>query len=297
MTTTTDENNGRRPSAGPAQEAFRGWRFQLLIGFTVLIVSFAYGVAHGLSKKTPPASAALGRLDDPTEVLNSVTLPIPPGTIPVPIGRDLAVNGRPTQMVSFITARSVKAVLNEQVQTWQSQGLNAVGATSARRGVAIAMNKTTGERFSIAAWEVPPSYRKTISRGYPVQGFLSSAGNDRSDRATADEQSGLVPGVPIMPDGVPGAVMSSSDALGRSYTGTYTNPGPIEQNLEFYRRTLAVRGWDLVNSSPVAEGQRGSSLVFQHGLRELVLLFAPVKDGEIDRTLVTVALGGRNENS
>lgn len=272
--------------------------FHLLIGLSVVVISFGYGLASGLNRKISKAQATLSYETAPVQLSDKLTLP--DGVRVVPLGDEVAINGKPMDVATFISSRGVVELLDEQVKLWERQGLYAAGAASRLRGVAFAVNQATGERFSAVAWVIPPPYRKIISQGEPVEGFVSYANNAAHPAAASvDEASGLIPGVPLAPGGKSGAVLSSRDPGGRSYTGVYSNPGTVQMNVDYYRSVFSADGWrETPSVVGDARGERSAALTFVRNKQEAVLLLSAAdggssgSDGSQFRTSLTITLGG-----
>jgi hypothetical protein len=160
----------------------------------------------------------------------------------------------------------------------------------------------TGERFIITAWKVPPTLRKIVSGGMPVQGIISRALGDLDKQdSELGPAAGIVPDVPLMPDGEASVVFSSGVGPQTSFTGVYRNPGSVEDSLHFYRRTLGALGWKEIargvfeNASFENGGELGAHVKFELGREEVTMLFTPLllqekaAQGEGPATVVFVA--------
>jgi hypothetical protein len=279
--------------------------FHAAVGLFVIVCSFVYGLISGLSKHSPSAQASFpmfaeGALGEGANYVPATSEDLPHGIYVMPVGKDVAIAGKQAALLSFVSKRGVKSILTEQVKKWEAQGLIAMGTGTAARGVALAMNKNSGERFVINAWKVPSSLRKLAAEGMPVQGIIAKTTGGSFPELDNSEKEGLVPGVPLYPGGKPGSVFSSQDGAVRSYSSMYRNPGPVEESVSFYRRELPLTGWSAREGAIVPHGSYNvGHLTFEREEEELTLLFVPVepKEGlrrsESLETMTFVLLGPR----
>lgn len=268
--------------------------FTLIVGAFVILMSFFYGLTRGLQHRPAFAAPDLLTSTRTASELGLQRIELPSGVIPMPLGSDMEVNGLPAEMLSFVTDRSPQRLTEEQMDRWKERGFEVAGKSTVRRGVAFALDRSTGDRYSFSAWSVPGPMQQLASRGLPVQGLMSVV--DRADRGDRVQS---VPEVPVLPGGKGGAVMSSVDNGYRSYSAAYTNPGTIAENLEFYRSELGVAGWreqfaDLHDAEPLRTHRNGSA-VFHRGGEEVVLLLSPAAENESggERTVVAVTRAAR----
>lgn len=287
----------------PRRAALGSLWFNIFLGFFVIVCSFTYGLVHGLSKQATEASAARSPLDlyPALSVSDEVNwpkqFPMPGGIQVVPMGDRIAINGRRAHVVSFFTNRSVRDVMSEQMDLWLESGLKAFAAKGKARGTAIAFDPLTKRRLTMTAWLVPPHLREKIAAGHSVQGIVAIHHGTEEVMAEPEESFGEIPGVPVMEGSQKGAVFSSTDRGGRSYTAVYTNPGPVSQSIAFYTETMQSLGWDL--RTPVHLSPKIRTATFLRGQDEATLLFAPVLgngDGEEEETVVTVIVAPRFEH-
>lgn len=284
----------------------RSWKFHAFLALGVAVLSFAYGLTVGVRRQLARASA----VQQPTEAVSSLvssaldsSIELPPGVVPIPMGDDTAINGKAVDIAMFVSERTPAQIIDDAVSLWKSKGVFAVGMGGNSRAVGIGIDRAAGKRFSAVAWIVPPTLRAGASRGLPVQGMIAATDGDRVVDTSAIGSRGEIEGVPIRPGGQGGAIFSAMDPGGRSETGAYTNPGTVEDNVEFYRRVLVEKGWTENNRSlPPFESDNHpdvASLSFRQADHELTLLFSQLRDGsafaarESDKTVVTVILGPR----
>lgn len=284
------------------------WRsrygFQIMIGLAVVIVSFLYGLGAGYSKKVAAAHAKpvpLEQYVDPSSPRISTRLPLPQGVKVSQIGRDVTINNRSADVLSFVSSRSVESLIEEQRNLWKSRGLMESGIAAKGRGVAIGFDSKNGTRYTTTVWEVPPTIRKAVSNGMPVQGMIvavdsaesSAADGNPTGLSTESISQGEVPGIPTRPGGHGGAVFSSKDPSGRSFSGVYTNPGDIEENVAFYRETLGTSGWNEGQANFHGDQDSGvGDMLFAKDDYEASLVFAPSIAGNdgTEKTTVMVTL-------
>lgn len=253
--------------------------FPITIGVFVISTSFLYGISAGLAKRADRfAIASLSPFDDWSPAESRIQLP--EDVTVVPLGREMEINGKAAEAVSFVTDRGIKDLFREQVERWEAKGAKVMGVATNRRGFAVGFNEGTGERFSMSAAQLPPLLGEMVAAGRSVQGFVSVV-----DMGRRDGGSGEVPGVPILGGGQGGTVVSSLDRGGRSHTGVYTIPGSIEAVADLYRDDLTVRGWRLIeDGAPLDRSVAGlahtvGSLRFIQRGEEVVLLLSPGKTG------------------
>jgi hypothetical protein len=290
--------NGERQPTFWQRNAFR-----IGVGAFVVVTSFLYGISAGLEKKSSRATAAVSPLwaySDAQPVMRRLHLPS--GVEAVPLGRDVKINNQNAEIVSFVSNRAADELVNQQMAVWKASGMKVIGAATGRRGLAVAVDMSAGERWSFSAWSVPPELRAVLSGGRPVQGFMEVADMDVSGGGR--ERDGTVPGVPLMPGGKGGAVFSALDPGGRSYSGVYTNPGSLSDNVAFYRNELSGAGWTELNSEqsqPNGARFEVANVIFTRDSEQIVLLFSPsvgaadASDGDSgEKTVVSVTRGSLN---
>jgi hypothetical protein len=281
--------------------------FHAVVGLFVVVCSFVYGLVYGLSKHAPSAQAsfpmfAQGALGEGANYVPATREDLPHGIYVMPVGKDVAIAGKQAALLSFVSKRGVKNILTEQVKKWEAQGMIALGAGTTARGVALAIDKSSGERFVINVWKVPPSLKKLAANGMPVQGIISKTTGGLFPELGESEKEGLVPGVPLYPGGKPGAVFSSQEGAVRSYSSMYRNAGPVEETVSFYRRELPLTGWSVREGAIMPRGSSNvGHLTFEREEEELTLLFVPVepkvglRKSETMETMTFVLLGPRQE--
>ncbi len=267
--------------------------FQLSVGAFVLLSAFLYGISAGLARNSSKAHAKFVPFMDDAGTPIATRLALPAGVSVSPLGREVTINDHPAEIVSFVSSRPAADLINEQIAMWKTAGMKAFGKSGGRRGIALGFNEATGERFSFSAWTVPPQLRAKLSGGSPTQGFMSVSDSQQAGRAS----DGTVPDVPLKPGGKAGAVFSAVDPGGRTYTGAYTLPGTIGENIEYYRAELGANGWRELNAEAAprpAAGIEVGNTIFQQGGEEIVLLFTPLADANDARTVVSVTRGPIN---
>jgi len=210
----------------------------------------------------------------------------------------MLINNHVAEMVSFTSERAATKLLDEQKQIWASQGLKVVSSAGQFRGYALGIKGMGEERYFFSAWTVPPALRQKVSAGMSTQGMMSVF-----TFSPADENSdGSVPGVPMKPGGKGGAIVSSEDPLGRTYSSAYTLPGTISENVDYYRSELQADGWVAVHAEASPFGSReqeSGNLILHKGSEDLVMLFTP-KDSESEggvadiQTVVSITKGPLN---
>lgn len=274
--------------------------FAISIGVFVLVISFFYGFSKGLSRTS---SLAHARASLSPSVLDNFELPdgllLPSGVIPVPLGKNVRINDKHVQIVSFFSRRSVSDLVKAQFALWSDKNIKFVHRISERRAVVLGTDQSTGQKYSLMIWVVPPTLRRVVSEGYPVQGTLAISDKEAAGAFSELPVAGEVPGVPVMPGGSGGAVFSSDDVGGRSHTGVYTNPGTLEKSMLFYRNELRLSGWQETKDVP-SQSPLGTDFAQQHFIRgshEISLLYSTPKAGVLEqgdvKTIVTVILSGQ----
>lgn len=286
------------------QSFFERYALHLGVGAFVLMSSFLYGVTIGLQKNA--AMALLPRraapLFDSTDVRLRRLIP-PADAIVTPLGREMTINNHAAEMISIYSDRSATALLEEQAQIWKTQGLKVIASTGKHRGFVLALKGAGEERYFFSAWTVPPQLREKMSAGKLTQGSMSVYDFSPADQAS----DGGIPEIPIKTGGKGGAVISSLDPGGRTYSSVYTVPGDIRENIEYYRAELETQGWQVLhqNSSlpDQAEPDRADyevgNLVFNKSGEEIVMLFTPVTNDSSEdmsgpQTVVSITKGTLN---
>ena len=286
-------------------------RFQVIIGLAVVLLSFLYGLGSGLNKKIGVAHARPSAVDqfvDSDSAKIPARLTLPRGVKVSPVGSEVTINNRSADVVSFVSARGVEKLIEDQRALWRKRGLEESGMATARRGVAVGIDRKTGTRYSATVWVVPPTIRKAVSGGLPVQGMLvaidqqeSSSVNDSGVQGVSTESinQGEVPGIPTRPGGRGGAVFSSNDPSGRTFSGVYTNPGNVIDNVAYYREALTLSGWAEDSANFHGDAEKGvGDMVFSKDEHEASLIFAPSLAGSDseEKTTIMVTLLPRQES-
>lgn len=247
-------------------------RFLVLASVAVVVCSFFFGVARGLSKHGPTAHASLFEV-----VSEEPTMPLAAGISATQVGRNVLLNGREASVVNFVSDRPLSEVVSEQAALWRSFGFRAAGGAPGGRGIALAFHPQSGEKYSLVAMRVPNGLSR---EGERTKGMILFSGGGWVDPS---ESEGVIAGVPLMPGGRGGAVVSAHDPGGRSKTASYTNPGTVKENLRFYRERLHGVGWQEVHGFSGEErgGEFGSLSLVREG-EELTLLFSQTRAGLTD---------------
>ncbi len=268
---------GLVPKAEVTEQSFYSRHgFALLVGAFVISTSFLYGISAGLAKRSDRlAVASLSPFDEPSPSESRIQLP--EDVTVVPLGREMEINGKAAEAVSFVTDRGIKELFKEQVARWEEKGAKVMGVATGKRGFAVGFNESTGERFSMSASLLPSVLGDIVAGGHSVQGFISVVD---MGKGVGEAGGGEVPGVPVLGGGQGGTVVSSLDRGGRSVTGVYTIPGSVELVAELYRDELAARGWRAVQEGlPTGRALASAvgSLRFVQRGEEIVLLLSPGK--------------------
>lgn len=263
--------------------------FLLLVGTSVVVLSFAYGLSVGLKRSRnlaharPMFSGSL--LDEAEETLLLGELGLPKEVTVTRLGKNAAVNDRPATIVSFSTTIAPDRLLREQKQFWESTGFKMAAKTGENRGVLIGFDPVSRRKISVSAWTLPKELRSAAgASALPVQGMLSLLEDEKIGTGIS-----IVPEVPVIPGGRGGAVFRADEGGGESYSSVYSNPGSLEENLEYYRRELPAAGWAESNSGGTKSGRYPTGhLMFRRNGEEVVLLFTPKGEEE---TVVAVFRG------
>jgi len=274
--------------------------FGLLVGTLVLVCAFSYGLVSGL-KRTGVLAHASGKLGTqasglvglarghhvfPTErpsLLTAIFADVG-GVKYQSIGNDVRINGAPAESFDLFSRRSVKSLLAEYKEVLFRKGFSTNGLATKKRGVLLAWDGERKTRIAITAWLKPPGQR---GEDGAVAGQMSVMFTGSGERAGLP---GEIPGIPPLPGGKKGAVFSSVDQGGRSYTVSYTNPGDLGQSLAFYREVLSGSGWELVENFD--EVETTGSLRFRRLDEEALLLFSQLTDARQTQAVVTVYAAG-----
>ena len=262
-------------------------RFVMLVGFFVVVTSFAYGFAKASGRL---AQASMPSISAARPITQAQLPPELRGMLPTDaqvaaMGTDLTINGLSANMISFTINRDLRSFVFEHRTLWKYKGFEARQQSSDRRAISFAMNKSTGQRASLVVWAVPETVRKVVSNGYSLQGTLSliEAGSERRS----------MPGVEVMPEATSGVVVASTDLGKRTFTGTFNNPGGVQDSLNFYDSRLSGNGWQRVSY----QGDLSSNqAIYRRDGQELTFVFAQAPDnlssrGAVaNRTLVTAVL-------
>ena len=273
---------------GSEQVLIRGQkRFVILVGLFVVVVSFAYGFAKAsgrLAQASMPSIAAARPISQ-SQLPPELRGMLPSDAQVAAMGTDVTINGLAANMISFTIDRDLRSFVFEHRTLWKYKGFEARQQSSDRRAISFAMNKTTGQRVSLVVWAVPEAVRKVVSNGYALQGTLSLI-EPGTERRT-------MPGLEIMPEATSGVVVASTDLGKRTFTGTFNNPGTVEESRSFYDSRLLVDGWQGVS---YRGDLTSNQAIYRRNNQELTLVFAQAPDnlssrGPVaGRTLVTAVL-------
>lgn len=271
--------------------------FFLLVGVSVVFLSFAYGISVGLKK---PRHWAYARpdvwespLDEEAQAALIAEIGLPAGVSISRTGHHASINDRPATIVNFTTDIPAERILREQIQFWEASGFKVMSKEGNHRGLLIGFDPVSHRKLQMSVWSVPLALRDTLSQGKPVQGSLSLLSDEKEHLGV---ESDRVPEVPIIPGGKGGAVFRSEEPQGPSYSSVYSNPGSIRDNVDFYRRELGSDGWRERSVLIGGVDAKAGHLTFQRGTEELVLLFSPktATQGE-EKTVVAVFRGPKLE--
>ena len=139
----------------------------------ILLSSFLYGLVKGSQKHAFASRASVQDLSESTET--STPLALPSGVVPVPMGDDTRINGRNVLMTAFFSERDITELSREQLETWRNLGMQVIEKITERRGVVVAIDQNTGEKFRLVVWQVPPPLRKDVSNGFAAKEFVYSS--------------------------------------------------------------------------------------------------------------------------
>ncbi len=260
--------------------------FLIYLSLFVVISSFCYGLLQGF-RQTASASGAFAEQQRFSPVREENNVFLPEGVKVVSLGSDTKIDNKKIQIVNFFVNGEVGEFIRVQQQLWEQRGLQPIHRVSDKRAVSVAEDRNSAKRYSLVVWQVPPIARK-ISQGYSLQGVLAISGMEQS----ANHSAASVPGVPVMPGGSSGTVFSSQEFNGKSYTASYSNPGSIRDNIEFYQNELLSSGWRVregLGSSLAGSATPLRFLEFSNAREELTLLFSGASGSHAGKqTLVTV---------
>ena len=265
--------------------------FYLAVGTFVTVSSFLYGLSAGINKRIAEATGVSShytmRL---TGYPSDKEILLPTEVYPSALGKEVQINGRAGAIEVFVTNRDVRSLLSEQISLWESQGYTAAGKTDRERGVALARDATSGKRFWATAWVVPATLRESVSQGFAVQGISAAFPDNEFVNRSSLSAEGEVPGVPLRQGGRSGALFSALDPGGRSYTGSYTLPRDVADNIAYYRSVLEGEGWQLIAGVyDVSRPDIGALTMTRDG-EELSLLFAELAARTTGRLLPETVL-------
>lgn len=263
---------------------FKKYYFLIYLSSFVVFCSFFIGISIGLKRaKAKEQSLSFTHYANNEVIFEKIRLP--DDVELAPIGKNIEINGKSAEIANFVTNRNVDELIFKQMGIWKKEGLEVVGGASSKRGFAIAIGKEKKERYSIRAWKVPEILRKTSVKEKSVQGIFSYVSMDGYDK------QGLVPGVPVMPEGKAGTLFSAEEPhlgryFGRSYVGVYTNPGSVEDGVSFYREYFQNSSWNSEEMNlPLSSDASIANLVFTKEREEITLLFSALSR---DKTVVNV---------
>ncbi|MBL7661919.1 hypothetical protein JNK13_04110 [bacterium] len=261
--------------------------YGLTLVLSVICLSFAYGLVRGL--RAP--QVALAReyypvTNDEVEISDLVS-----GIELERVGSGATrINGKPVELYRVLSERNPAMILRQQEERWKQLGFQTAGIVDRQRGVLVARDLATNERYAFMLWTVIPKMRQEYSSGYRTTGFVSKGAAEISAVTQDFELQGAVPNVPIPTGGQGGAVMVSQDLGNTSYHSTYTLPGNISENLDFYRRELIGNGYREKTGSYLAADESGAMIEFISDSEHVTLLFQQSKlSGRVSALVTRVA--------
>ncbi len=258
--------------------------FLFLLAFFVLGSCFVYGLTVGTKTSLAVSAKSSANKSNPWRTLTEPEVAIDilnlaPSMIVNPMGNDMLVNGRDSGMWSIGSEQPAKELLVEQERRWKSLGYVTEGMVTAKRGVLIAHGGPRGDRLMLTVWKVLPAVRQQV--GTRIQGLLARMGEPT---ATAIEDTELPAGLVPRPGGKGGAVVASTDEVDEQGVGvrtvsvTFSNPGPVADNLQYYQGALDAEGWEALTAGVPTNGP---SLYLRRGMQEALLIFTPINQSSM----------------
>lgn len=275
---------------------FRRLRFgtQLIILLFVVVTSFLYGFVSTL--RQAPVHLAEASLLQGDELPESAAFPfeLPSGVQAIPVGQNSTINGQLVQILNFVSERGAKELLQDFTALFERQGFLTAGLGTERRGVVIAVNEQTGKRLSVSLWNIGQLPRNNALKRPQLFGVLALSTLDALGVVTDETVRGEITDVPLRPGGEAGASFASDEGHGRSVTGTYTLPGEVAENLDYYRTELVNFGW--IEKRAAEAGKIPAALFFERDGELLSMLFSllPERAHEgIKKSVVIISKGAK----
>ncbi|MBP9837586.1 MAG: hypothetical protein KBC84_02620 [Proteobacteria bacterium] len=256
---------------------FKENQFLFLVGSFVVVCSFAYGISAGLKKNSALAYAKLNsQFSFQEENFNPLNIALPERVEAVGMGKDVQINGMSAEVFSFYSDESVESVVRGFLDSLNRESVKIIFNTvGQKRALISGISERNKKRYLLNVWAVPSNLQEVSSRGKRTTGMMEIT--DLTNGFQRQSNESMIPEVPLMTGGKAGAVFSSEDLdRKRSSTTVYTNPGSIQENLDYYSEILKEQGWYL-ESSPLPQSVNNkifSNLVFHRNKDELILLLS-----------------------
>jgi hypothetical protein len=249
-------------------------QFVLILGISIIIISFVFGLFLGIKDKKQLANAAhpfLVPVGNNLEIVK-LSFDVARGASLVSMGQNVALNGRAAEVAMFTSERGVKVLIAEQRKIWEEMGLDVSGTATATRGVLFATRANSHQVFTMTAWQVPTAQYGSKYQGL-VQGTIASADLEIAPIIPA-ESRGYVPEVPLVDGAQGGTVFSSKERNGRAVSSAYTLKMDVKEAYLRYRQEMIGQGWSSENNLQSFVAGDVASLGFTKDGRQLTLLFS-----------------------
>jgi hypothetical protein len=249
-------------------------KMALLTLAVVICLSFLVGLSIGFSRTNVREALAyqVAGNSSPKHIVPVVGMKL------AEVGRASKLGGVETETYSFTSPHSVDDLLEQQESLWKQRGFRTFGMKSPTRGVMLAEDKITKERYQTVAFFCPPAVRGQICNG------------DNSFGVTSYLASGTMKH-PDLPQCQGMQISSSFESFDRGRpTETLSGvcPGDLLSAAESFRTEFLSQGFQQLGAR---EGEFGLSrtkiLIFAKDREELTVVLSEAPSKQMTMAIIT----------
>jgi len=157
-------------------------KLTFLVVASVTVVSFFVGIFIGFNRSEPAyATTGATQREDWKGII-----PVS-GSSLTEIGRGSKIGGVASEVASFTSNKSVRDFLGEQEEIWKRKGLTTKTFGSAKRGIGLAINKSSGQKYQAVVFFCPPAIRNQVCRGENIFGVTSYISGEEQAQLSESE--------------------------------------------------------------------------------------------------------------
>lgn len=240
----------------------------------VVCLSFMVGLAIGFNREnvTDALAYQVSTSTSPRHLIPVLGMKL------VEVGRASKLGGVETETSSFSAPHSVVDLLEQQESLWKQRGFKTFGVKTPTRGVVLAENKVTKERYQTAAFFCPPSVRSQLCNGENSFGITSYLASGKVTH----------PNLPKCHDMQISSSFESFDKGRPTETLSGICPGDLFSSTESFRSALTSQGFEELG---VKDGEFGESrtriLVFGKEREEFTVVLSESPTKQMTMAIVT----------